>query len=267
MLIAQITDLHAVEAGAQLLGRIDTNAFLARAVARLAALDPQPDLLVITGDLVDSGAPAQYANVRALLSPLRMPVTVLPGNHDRREEMRAAFGLDTPLPADGVFLHHVVEAGPVRLIALDTLVPGEPWGTLCPGRLHWLAKRLAESPDRPTVVAMHHPPIPTGIPFMDRIALLEGRAELADLLSLYDNIERVICGHVHRPVHARFGGTIASVCPSTAHQIVLTFDAEVADAYVYEPPALQLHYWQPGTGLITHTVPIDATGPPRPFQD
>ena len=117
-LIAQITDLHVVEPGTRLQGEIDTNGAMARCATRLAVLDPQPDLLVITGDLTDTGTPAAYAHLRDMLAPLRMPVYVLPGNHDRRADMRAAFAGTGALPADDgqPFLQYTVEDAPLRLI-------------------------------------------------------------------------------------------------------------------------------------------------------
>lgn len=259
MLIAQITDLHVVEPGALLLGAIDTNGCLARCVARLQGLEPQPDLVLITGDLTNDGTPDQYAHLRAMLAPLALPVHVLPGNHDRRGPLRDAFADHAYLPAeadDGPYLHYVIEGGPLRVVALDTVVEGETAGALCPERLAWLDARLSEALHRPTLIAMHHPPFPTGIPFMDRIGLA-GSAEFAALVARFPNVERVVCGHVHRPVQARVGGRPAGICPSTAHQIHLTFDDRQPDAWVGEPPAFQLHLWHETAGLLTHTVMVE----------
>jgi len=263
-LIAQITDMHVVEPGTRLQGEIDTNGAMARCAARLAGLDPQPDVLVITGDLTDTGTPAAYAHLREMLAPLRMPVYVLPGNHDRREAMRAAFAGTGALPADDgqPFLQYAVEGWPLRLVVLDTVEEGRTGGRLCAARLGWLADRLAEQPGRPTLIALHHPPFDTGIPFMDRIGL-DGRDGLADVVARHPNVELVICGHVHRAVQTRFAGTLASICPSTAHQILLTFDPDRPDAWVPEPPAFHLHAWRPGGGLVTHLVPVESPGPPR----
>lgn len=269
MLIAQITDLHVVEPGTLMLGRIDTNSCLYRCVARLRDFVPQPDLVLITGDLTNDGRPEQYAHVRGLLAPLDMPIYVIPGNHDRRAEMRAAFADHHYLPTDAEapFLHYVVDAGPVRVIALDTLVEGQTAGAFCRDRLDWLEARLAEAPARPTLIAMHHPPFATGIGFMDRIGLTDSDAFLG-LVARFPNVERIISGHVHRPVQARCGGTLGSICPSTAHQILLTFDENQPDAWVAEPAAFQVHLWHDRVGLITHTVMIDSPAasslPPPP---
>src|SRR3954468_21474648 len=94
MIIAHISDPHVVVPGALLYGRVDTADFLKRAVADLNRLDPPPDIVVITGDLVDKGEPEEYDRLRALLAPLAMPIFVIPGNHDGREALRAAFAGD-----------------------------------------------------------------------------------------------------------------------------------------------------------------------------
>src|ERR1700752_2384567 len=134
MIVIQLSDPHILAPGELLYGRFDTAEFLARAVAEINRLDPLPDVAVITGDLVDHGEPAEYEHLRALLSPLAMPVFVIPGNHDAREPLRAAYAADGYLPADG-FLQFTIEDYPVRLVALDTLIPGEAGGLLCSERL------------------------------------------------------------------------------------------------------------------------------------
>ena len=105
-----------------------------------------------------------------------------------------------------------VETYPLRLLALDTVVPMKSHGELCEARLGWLAARLAEQPDRPTLVLMHHPPFQTGIEHMDAIGLLAGGPELERIVARYPRVERVLCGHLHRTIFRRFGGTIASTC-------------------------------------------------------
>ena len=211
---------------------------------------PRPDAVVITGDLVDYGGMAvEYERLLALLAPLTMPIYVVPGNHDEREAMREAFGSRGYFPARG-FLCYAAELGPVRLLALDTIIPGAPGGTLCEERLGWLAARLEEEPERPTVVIMHHPPFATGIRMMDGMGL-EGGDRLEQVIAGHSNVERILCGHVHRPITRRFGGTIASTCPSTAHQVELDLRERGGLAVIAEPPACALHTWN-GDGLVSH---------------
>ena len=175
MIVVQLSDPHIVAPGELLYDRVDTAEFLARSVAEINRLDPLPDVAVVTGDLVDHGNPAEYEHLRTLLAPLAMPVFVIPGNHDAREPLRAAFAADGYLPADG-FLQFAIEDYSVRLVALDTLIPGEGGGLLCTERLAWLDQALASAPARPVLMMMHHPPFLTGIERMDRAGLKNSEA-------------------------------------------------------------------------------------------
>jgi Icc protein len=263
MIIAQISDPHIVLPGALLYGRVDTADFLQRAVAELSRLDPPPDIVVITGDLVDKGEPAEYERLRSLLAPLTRPVFVIPGNHDAREPLRAAFGGDGYLPRDG-FLQYAVEDHPVRLVALDTLIPGEGGGELCAERLLWLDRTLAAAPERPTLVMMHHPPFATGIARMDR-AGLRGIDAFAAVIARHGQIERILCGHLHRAIDRRFAGTVAGTAPSTAHQIRLDLRPGASLRFVFEPPGYQLHSWQDGA-LVSHTAVFGDWPGPYPLR-
>ncbi len=254
MLLAQLSDPHVAAPGALSQGRVDTAAALRTAVAQLLALEPLPDAVLLTGDLVDRETAAEYAHLRELLAPLPMPVHPIPGNHDDRALLRRCFAEHPHLPRTGEFLHYVLEQGPLRLIALDTHVPGEAGGALCAARLAWLAERLAEAPEQPTVLYMHHPPFAVGLP-TDRSGCAGG-AELGRLVQQHPQVERVLCGHVHRAVQTRWHGTLASTCPATAYQFAYNPRVEERSRIALEPPAFQLHRWLPGQGLLTHQVPI-----------
>jgi 3',5'-cyclic-AMP phosphodiesterase len=207
MMIAQITDLHVRPRGKVAYERVDTNAMLETAVAAIEALPRKPDLVIATGDLTDCGLAAEYEVLRDILEPLSMPVYLVPGNHDRRAELFAEFGSDGYLKNEDGFLHYVVEGHDVRLIGLDTVVPGNGHGEMCAARLAWLEGKLGQERKRPTVIFMHHPPFGTGLADMDRINCRNG-ASMAAVLRRFDNIERVVCGHHHRPITVRWGGTI-----------------------------------------------------------
>lgn len=263
MLVAQITDLHISVPGGKTDERYRTAEHLARAVAHLNGLARRPDAVLVTGDLVDIGTPAEYARLRELLAPLTIPFHLIPGNHDHREHLRAAFADHAYLPRGG-FLQYTIEHLPVRFIALDTHVPGEIGGTLCAERLDWLAARLAEQPERPTVLFMHHPPFRTGIEQMDKWSLADADA-FGAVVARHPQIERILCGHLHRPTLVRWRGTVASTCPATAHQIMLDFGPPKQLSMVMEPPCCQLHFWSPQTGLVTHTSYIGDYGPPIPI--
>lgn len=250
MLIAHITDPHIVPPGRLANGRVDTAAMLRDCVASVQALTVAPDLLVLTGDLVDAGGAEEYAHLKSLLAPLSLPTLVVPGNHDGRETMRAAFD---GLPASG-FLQYVHEAGPLRFIGLDTLVPGASGGELCTERLAWLDAALAAAPQQPTVVLMHHPPFLTGIRFMDDMGLT-GREAFAAIVARHPQVQLILCGHLHRPIHTVVGGRRALTGPSPAHQIPLDLRAHGDEGFNFEPPGFLLHRWT-GDGFVTHQQPV-----------
>lgn len=268
MLLAQISDLHIKRPGALAYRRVDTAAYLARCVAALNALQPRPDAVIVTGDLVDQGDPEQYAHLKTLLAPLAIPYFLLVGNHDDRAALRAAFPERAELHRDGTFIQYAADLGPLRLIALDSLVPGHSAGTLCDARLAWLAAQLDDAAGKPTVVALHHPPFACGIGHMDELRLEpSAAARLATLIAAYPNVERVMCGHVHRSMFVRFGGTIASAVPAPAHQVALDLRDDAPSAFVMEPPGFALHRYEPATGLVTHHAYVDAADGPYPFYE
>lgn len=268
MLFAQISDLHIKRPGKLAYKRVNTAAYLALCVERLNALEPRPDFVVLTGDLVDFGAREEYEHLRALLAPLQIPYYLVMGNHDGRDALREVFPEHTYLGRPGEFVQYTAMFGPLRLVALDTQDPPNGGGRLCDERLAWLEATLAADTAVPTVVAMHHPPFQCGIDHMDIQSLNMGdAAKLAAILKRFDNVERVICGHVHRAIHTRFAGTVASVCPSPAHQVALDLRPNGPSAWALDPPAFQLHRYTPAGGLVTHLAFVDDAGGAHPFYD
>ena len=192
------------------------------------ALDPQPDLIVHTGDLTDFGLPEEYAHLKAILAPLAAPILA-----DSRQPRRARGDARRRSPRKAIcraqgFLHYAVERGPLRFVGLDTLVPGQGGGELCAERLAWLDATLGQKPDMPTLVLMHHPPFLTGIAHMDRIGLA-GRDGFAAVMRRHDQVQAILCGHVHRPTVTHVGGRPAMICPSPAHQVALDLRPEGAE--------------------------------------
>jgi 3',5'-cyclic-AMP phosphodiesterase len=256
----QLSDTHITRAGQLAYGKVDTAGALRAAVVRILSLPQKPACVVITGDLVDHGDEGEYKHLRELISPLTtlsITVYLLPGNHDHRETMRRVFADHTYL-LQGEFIQYVVKdaPSPLRLIALDTVKPGHAEGELCDARLDWLEAQLAAAPEAPTVVLMHHPPFETLIEFMDEMGLVKGADRLEKILRANPQVERVLCGHIHRSIEARFGGTIASVCSSPAHQIHLDMAPNATPGYTMEPPSIKLHAWSEKSGLITHSVAV-----------
>jgi 3',5'-cyclic-AMP phosphodiesterase len=265
-LLAQLTDLHIRERGRLAYGRIDTAPYLRQAVDSVLRLKQRPDAVVVTGDLTDFGRPAEYEHLAQLLAPLAMPVYLLPGNHDDRDQLRRSFPGHDYL-GDGEFVQYAVDVGGLRLIALDTVEAGQSHGGLCEARLNWLEAQLQLSSHRPVVIAMHHPPFETLIGHMDEIGLLNGAAELEAIVARHPNVERVICGHLHRAIDVRFGGTIASTAPAPAHQVALDLDPRAPSCWMLEPPAFRLCALDTAGRVVSHLAASGRFEGPYPFHE
>ncbi|MDT7833732.1 phosphodiesterase [Aquabacterium sp. OR-4] len=263
MLIAQLSDTHVRPAGQLYKGVVDSNRMFAEAIAHLQQLQPPPDLVLISGDLVDEGAPAEYAMLRELLRPLTLPLRLMPGNHDGREALRQAFADHAYLPASGP-LHWVADEGPVRVVALDSCLPGRHHGVLDAASLDWLRGTLAAAPQQPTLLLLHHPPFASGMPSMDAYRLRDA-APLEAIVAASPQVQAVLCGHVHRLMFRRWAGTVVAACPSTTTQIALHFLPGAPEQSFIGPAACLLHRWQPGEGLVSHLSPIGPQAGPYPF--
>jgi 3',5'-cyclic AMP phosphodiesterase CpdA len=263
-LLCQISDLHIKPPGKLSYKVVDCAAMLERCVQEILRLPQRPDAMVITGDLVDFGRPEEYAHLRRLLSPLPMPYYLIPGNHDEREALRAAFPDHAYLRQWQPYVQYAIDEWPVRIVAIDTVIPGKGGGCLDDERLDWLDRTLAHEQKKPTIVVMHHPPFPTLIGHMDRIGL-EGSEALARVVARHPQVERVLCGHLHRPIQYRFAGTLASTSPSPAHQVALDLAPDAASRFKMEPPGFQLHAWREGMGIVSHTAYIGDFAGPYPF--
>jgi 3',5'-cyclic AMP phosphodiesterase CpdA len=253
MLIAQITDLHVVASNQFYFGRVAAHAQLQQAIAHINALTPRPDVVLASGDLTDHGTAEEYAVLRDLLRALIPPVYLIPGNHDHRDVFLEAFADHAYLPRPGApFAQYAIEEHPVRLIGLDTTIPGRGQGLLCAERLAWLDQTLCAAPHRPTLIFMHHPPFRTGLRVADALGLYGGR-QMEAIVVRHHQVKLVACGHVHRSIQVAWGGTMACTIPSTTSvQAALDLREAIRTNAVIEPPAVQLHLFDPGYGLISH---------------
>ena len=263
MLICQLTDLHVCAVGSSANRVSETNMFTTRAFRAVAEM--KPDVVLITGDLTESGMPAEYANLAALIRrDLPPPVYVIPGNHDRRDNFRDALARLPGVTSDPSYVQYAVDDHPVRLVMLDTVVFGFGHGELRHDQLIWLDRTLAAAPDKPTMVAMHHPPFGCGIAHMDRIALREPEA-FAAVIARHPQVRRIVCGHHHRSIFAQLGQAVVSIAPSVAHQVELNFDPADTGAFNFEPPAFHVHRWSAADGIVTHTAYVEKFPGPYPF--
>jgi Icc protein len=266
-LIAHMTDLHLRPRGLACYRVSDTNMFAERAIRSLLALNPRPDALVVTGDLTDRSDPREYAVGRELLSRLDMPVYLLPGNHDSTEGMRREMS-DFPGISENKTgkIFYAADIGGVQLIALDTFLPGKPEGEVGAEQLAWLDSKLRES-QKPTLIALHHPPALSGITHMDNMGLIDADA-LAEVIAPCHHVERLICGHLHRPIIASFAGKVMTLAPSTGHQVVLDLTENGPALFNFEPAAYFLHFHSEATGVVSHMAYVENyPGPYNFFAD
>lgn len=254
MTVAQITDLHVRRRGHVLHHMPHVVQPLRRALATIGALRHPPHCIVATGDLTESGSPEEYRRLREILAGSRTPAYLIPGNHDRRDALRQVFRDHTYLHAFDDAVLFTIEFPALRIIALDTSQGKRHGGYLDSSRLQWLEESLQQRRDVPTILAMHHPPFPTGVRKFD-VQPFEGRDRLAAIVSAHPQIRRVICGHVHQYLVRPWCATVGVAAPSTAATLVLRPNTPGLSR---EPGGLLLHHCE-DRGITTTLVRTAST--------
>jgi Icc protein len=208
--------------------------------------------VLVSGDLTEHAADAEYDHVRELLAPLEAPIHVLPGNHDARGALRRHF--DVP-GADDEPVQYAADLGPLRLVVIDTTRPGEDAGALDEERLSWLDAELAAEPGVPTVIAMHHPPIVTGIAPWDEIGLpAEHSQALGVVVKRHAQVRRIVSGHMHSPIAAELAGRAVLAAPSTYMQARLDLLSKELELVPAEA-GFAVHVLRDGD-LISYVQPV-----------
>lgn len=264
MLIAQISDTHIVERGRKTLGVAPMEDNLARVIAHINALDPRPDVVLLTGDVTDNGTPEQMANAARLLDELDCPHYVIPGNHDTRAALWSQFGGAACPSRSGEFIAYVIDQFDMRLIALDSTIAGAAGAELCAARLAWLEGRLKEAPERPTLIFLHHPPVKCGVLETDQDGFI-GAERFGAMVQRYASVERVICGHIHLPTHTGWHGTIVSTCPGMGMRLGLDLSMTKESEFLLDDPGYLLHHKSDQGVLVSHVIRVDAAKGPYPF--
>lgn len=256
MQVLQISDFHLRGDGKLSFRVVDTPECLDVAAKHLLRLKQAPDMMVITGDLADSGDEHAYHMLYEALSPLNIPIYAVPGNHDRRDRMRAILKGWCPEHGETApYLCYAVENDDVRFLMMDSMAPGSHSGHMPEVCAAWLEKELARRPGVSTLVFMHHPPFITGMGIMDEayenVDRLRGILEKAPWV-------RLCCGHMHRPIFTQWGGVPVVTAPSASMQMELDISSEGGDAFVMEAPGYLLHDWRDGA-WNTHVCQIYGT--------
>ena len=255
MIIAQISDTHIVPKGqewkslpqTQIAGRLKL------VVNHLNALNPKPDVVLLTGDAVDDAGLEGYAYLKEILKPLSIPLYIIPGNHDDREDLRVAFCHETYMPSEG-FIHYVIDDYPIRLIGLDTAISGQPYGILCRERIVWLSRVVQENLAKPTLIFMHHPLIKIGQKLLDTLNC-QVTDDFESIIHSFPNIIGIISGHFHKSCAAIYGGVLCFVAPSVApvHYFEKASDEETKIIELTHP-SFVLHKWIKGHSLVSEVI-------------
>ncbi|MFN4154719.1 MAG: metallophosphoesterase [Paracoccaceae bacterium] len=243
-LIAQITDPHLRDDG--IYASHDPAEAMRRAFARIAAMEQKPDAIILSGDIIDRSA-AGYDAAIALLRDSPVPLLPMPGNHDRHEAFRNAFGAWADFAPD--HLSFALPVGDLLMVGLDSNLPGGRGG-VDGARLDWLARILAGA-QRPVILALHHPPFPTQVPSLDR----SGFARAADLAAVVAGsaVSRVIAGHSHRGIQSLWAGVMASTAAGIGHSMNLGMSDTPPRKPTYAPPGFELHKLASGT-VVSHQI-------------
>jgi 3',5'-cyclic-AMP phosphodiesterase len=212
-LLVQLSDLHVGgnEGGKDPVPRLEA------VIDAVRSLPNRPDAVLVSGDLTDDGAAENYRVACELLNRLDLPLHVLPGNHDDRGRIREAF----ELPGAGEEpVSYSVEVGALRLVLLDSNVPGQDPGRYDAERMAWLDEELSSEPERPTILAVHHTPLATGIPEWDAINLeASDRKALGEVVARHPQLRTIVGGHLHRVAASALAGCPVLSAPSTYLQV------------------------------------------------
>ncbi len=259
MLIAQLSDLHIVGRDKKTYGIAPMGENLKLCVDHINQLSPRPEIVLVTGDLTDSAGAEECEYARDLLNNLHMPYYVVPGNHDEVSTLLSTFGQGRCSSIKGSegqdSINYVIDDFDIRMIALDSTSSGEPGGNICQTKANWLDQRLSENTEKPTLIFMHHPPLKLGVIETD-IDGFKGADKFGDVIEKYNNIEGILCGHIHLPTFTRWKGTVVSTAPSIGMRLLLDLTLEEPSQFLLEKPAYHLHYWSQERNLITHLIEV-----------
>jgi len=253
--IAQITDLH-ITTDKDPLNQRRNEERLRQVMKTIHGLRPRPVAIIASGDLVDRGEVEEYLELKRLMADSEIPIYYALGNHDLRAPFLEVFSGPGAQTDPNGFVQYAVDFGSMRMVVCDTL-EGENHGDYDEARAAWLSATLDEAPERPTAVILHHPPIPSGIRWMDPDPQSPWLLRLAEVLTGRNQVKVLMCGHIHRAFQGLFAGHMVAAAPATSIQLTLNLtevDMEVPDGreiLVEEPPAFVL-LMSNGPDLTTH---------------
>ena len=227
MLIAHISDCHiALPAPAG----SDRSGDLQRSVDYVNGLDPQPDLVVHTGDVAHDAKPEEYAEAIRILGGLQAKLVAIPGNRDSRAAFRRAFASHLPRDCHDEFIQYAVTTEHFCAVLLDSISTQSNKGRLCEARLTHFEAMLDAAGDTPVAVFMHHPPFE--VTESNYPVQFENWSEVdafCAIITQHRNVKNVYCGHSHRTARGIAGGVEASTIPSMATDLRMGPPASLQD--------------------------------------
>ncbi len=253
LLIAQMTDIHVGFDPGEKPEELNLRRFRAT-LGRLLAGPNRPDMLVLSGDITDKGDIESFEEAAALLAECPFPVWPMVGNHDTREALLDAF---PQVASAGGFVHYALETKGLRILLLDTLEPGRHGGAFCEVRAAWLSSQLASHPETPTMIFMHHPPVVSGIEWMDPAPDEGWIVRFRESIEGHRQILGIHCGHLHRPLSTSICGIPLNVTRSVAPLVAMDLrpvdidQPDGRDLITTEPPSYAMHRWD-GNGIVSH---------------
>ena len=252
--IAHVSDTHLLADGALLYGAVKTEVHLAQALAQLERLGTAPEAIVFTGDLADLGEPDAYERLKSIVEPVaeRMGATIIwvMGNHDERPEYSSLLFGEEPstAPQDRVF-----DINGLRIISFDTSVPGYHHGAISDEQLDWLADVLATPAPHGTVLAVHHPPVPTPLLWAMEMLELQDQDRLARVLEGTD-VRAILGGHLHYSSHSTFAGIPVSVAAATCYTLGLTAEDRLLSGVDANQAVNVVHVYE--NSIVHSIVPV-----------
>jgi len=254
-----LTDIHMKARGQTIIG-IDPFENFKRALTHAIEHHPDAARVVLMGDLTNSGTPEEYARVAEVIADCPIPVSLMCGNHDQRDNLTAAFP-DTPTDANG-FVQDAFVYGTTRVLITDTQF-GPPFvsyahlGQYCDKRFEWLADQLQQAKAAHQKIALfaHHPPMKVGFSGMDQIRMRDD-TRMAHTLTHADVPVHFLCGHVHRTISGSWHGHGFTIFKSTCHQMPLALENPDLSLSTAEPAAYGVILLT-DDGVIAHSEDFD----------
>lgn len=245
--ILQLSDPHIVTAPKKVSNKLETLRLFEQTIDQILRdmekIAPV-DAIIATGDIADTGDTESYQAFKTQIERLGVPYFIIPGNHDLRAPLRQCFQNLAFMPDSGK-MNWVHDLKDIRIIGLDSLIEGQGGGLFDGESARFLKDALTGAGQKPVLLAIHHPPIKSGIWFMDEIGL-EGRELLARTLSPFANEIRVVSGHLHTGIVGTISDNVVVVGPSTCSAFAADYRPDAPIGFMTGPRGYMVHDWDNG---------------------